>query len=53
MRHNATEEEEISSNSEVTFGEIEIIFKGDRRTDRKSMGFETRKPGLISSATLS
>lgn len=27
MRLDATEEEEISSNSEVTFGKIEIIFK--------------------------
>lgn len=52
------------SNLEVAFGKIEIIFKGERRTDKTnketkptnqpktSMGFESRKPGLISCAPL-
>lgn len=38
MRHDAIEEEKISSNLEVIFGKIEIIFNGDRRTDRKKQG---------------
>ena len=53
MRHDATDEEEISSDLEVTFGMTEIILKEIEGQTEKSLGFETRGPGLISSATLS
>lgn len=35
---------------EVAFRKIEIIFKGDRRTNEEIMGLETRIPGSNSGA---